>query len=49
VELRLANEAAIVAAADAVGEADYKFAEKADGEKLTALDPLLPQPAQYKN
>ncbi len=49
VELRLANEAAIVAAADAVGEAAYKFAEKADGEKLTALDPLLPQPAQYKN
>jgi formate-dependent nitrite reductase cytochrome c552 subunit len=49
VELRLANRGAIEAAADAVGEAAYKFAEEADGEKFTALDPLLPQPAQYKN
>jgi hypothetical protein len=49
VELRLGNTAAIVAAADAVGKAAYKFAEEADGEKLTALDPLLPQPTQYKN
>ncbi len=49
VELRLENEAAIVAAADAVGEAAYRFAEEADGEKFTALDPLLPQPDKYKN
>jgi hypothetical protein len=49
VELRLANRAAIEAAADAVGEAAYKFAEEADGEKLAALDPLLPEPGQYKN
>ncbi|HJQ80608.1 MAG TPA: cytochrome c family protein, partial [Lacipirellulaceae bacterium] len=49
VELRLQNSAAIAAAADAVGEAAYKFAEKADGERLVALDPMLPQPAAYKN
>jgi hypothetical protein len=49
VELRLANQAAIVAAADAVGKATYKFAEEADGNKLAAIDALLPQPAQYKN
>jgi Cytochrome c554 and c-prime len=49
VELRLENQAAIVAAADAVSNAAYKFAEVADGNKLAALDPLLPQPDQYKN
>lgn len=49
VELRLDNSAAIVTAADAVGKAAYKFAEEADGNQLSALDPLLPQPAQYKN
>jgi hypothetical protein len=48
-ELRLENQAAIVAAADAVGEAAYQFAENVDGNTLAALDPLLPQPAQYKN
>jgi hypothetical protein len=48
VEVRLGNQAAIVAAADAVGKAAYKFAEEADGNKLAALDPLLPQPAHYK-
>jgi hypothetical protein len=49
VELRLENEAAIVAAADAVGEAAYRFAEEAGGENLAALDSLLPQPDRYKN
>lgn len=49
VELRLDNSAAILAAADAVGKAAYTFAEEADGNKLTAMDPLLPQPGQYKN
>jgi hypothetical protein len=49
VELRLANRDAIEAAADAVGEAAFKFAEEADGEKLAALDSLLPEPGQYKN
>ena len=49
VELRLNNQAAIVAAADAVGKAAREFAEKADGKKLAAVDPLLPPPSQYKN
>jgi hypothetical protein len=49
VELRLENQAAILAAANAVAEAAYKFADEADGDKLAALDPLLPKPAQYKN
>jgi hypothetical protein len=49
VELRLGNRAAIVAAADAVGKAAYKFADEADGNRLAALDPLIPQPSQFKN
>ena len=49
VELRLGNEAAIVAAADAVGQAAYELAAEADGNRLAALDPLLPQPSQYKD
>ncbi len=49
VELRLNNKAAIVAAADTVGKAAFAFAEQADGNRLAALDPLIPQPAQYKN
>ena len=49
VELRLGNAAAIVAAAEAVGNAAYDFAEQADGERLAAIDPLLPDPSQYRN
>ena len=49
VELRLGNKEAIIAAADAVGKAAYEFAEQADGKRLAAIDPLLPQPSQYKN
>jgi hypothetical protein len=49
VELRLGNTNAIVAAADAVGKAGYEFAAKADGERLAALDVMLPQQEQYKN
>jgi hypothetical protein len=49
VELRLGNKDAIVAAADAVGKAAYTFAADADGNRLSALDPLIPQPGQYKN
>jgi hypothetical protein len=49
VELRLDNKAAILAAADAVGQTAYAFAEQTDGNRLAALDPLIPQPAQYKN
>jgi hypothetical protein len=49
VELRLGNKEAIIAAADAVGNAAKEFAEKADGGKLAAIDPLLPPPSAYKN
>jgi len=49
VELRLGNSAAITAAADEVGKAAYEFAEKADGNKLTAIDAMLPQSGQYRN
>jgi hypothetical protein len=48
VELRLGNSAAIRDAADAVGAAAYRFADEADGNRLEALDALLPQPTQYK-
>jgi hypothetical protein len=48
-ELRLGNTDAIKAAADAVGVAAHQFADEADGNRLAALDPLLPQPDQYKN
>jgi len=49
VELRLGNATKIVTAADEVGKAAYEFAEKADGERLAAIDTLLPQATQYKN
>jgi hypothetical protein len=49
VELRLGNQGTIVAAADAVGKAAYQFAAEADGNRLSTLDPLIPQPSQYKN
>jgi hypothetical protein len=48
VELRLGNQAAIIAAADAVGKAANEFALQADGNKLAAIDPLLPPPSSYK-
>ena len=48
VELRLGNANAIMAAADAIGNVAYEFADKADGNKLASLDALLPQPNQYK-
>ena len=49
VELRLGNKDAVLAAAGEVGKAAYLFAEKADGNWLSALDSLLPKPDQYKN
>lgn len=49
VELRLGNQAAILAAADAVGKAANDFALHAEGVRLAPVDPLLPSPAQYKN
>lgn len=47
-ELKLGNAEAIVAAADAVGDAAYAFAERADGARLAAIDDLLPPPETYK-
>jgi hypothetical protein len=49
VELRLGNATAIAAAADTVGKAAYEFAERADGNRLAAIDSLLPSSNQYKN
>jgi hypothetical protein len=49
VELRTNNGAALTEAADKVGKAAFDFAEQADGEQLSAIDRLLPQPNQYKN
>jgi hypothetical protein len=49
VELRVNNRDALNEAADKVGKAAYDFAEKADGDHLAALDPLLPKPDQYRN
>jgi hypothetical protein len=49
VELRLGNVAAITAAADEVSKAAHEFAEKADGNSLAAIDPMLPKPEKYRN
>lgn len=49
VRLKLNNREALLAAADAIGEAAYEFAATADGAELAAIDPLLPKPDQYKN
>jgi hypothetical protein len=49
VELRLGNASAITAAADEVGRAAKELAEKADGEKLVAIDELLPSPSTYRS
>ena len=48
-ELRLGKSEAILAAADMISKAAYEFAAQADGNRLAALDPMLPQPSQYKN
>jgi hypothetical protein len=49
VEPRLNHRAALVAAADQIGQAALQFSEKADGEQLAPIDALLPQPNHYKN
>jgi hypothetical protein len=49
VELRLGNSAAITAAADEVGKAANEFAQHADGNNLSAIDPMLPSASTYKN
>jgi hypothetical protein len=49
VPLQLSQQSQLTAAADAVGKAAFKFATEVDGNTLSAVDPLLPPPAQYKN
>jgi len=48
VPLRLNQQEELLAAADAVGKAAYQFAAEADGERLTTIDPLLPDPSTYR-
>ena len=48
VEIRIANSEAILAAAEKLSGIIYQFAEQADGSQLSAIDPLLPTPEQYK-
>jgi hypothetical protein len=46
--LKLNNRETLLAAADAVSQAALEFAAVADGATLTAIDALLPPPAQFK-
>jgi hypothetical protein len=46
--LKLNQSENLLAAADAIGDAAYEFAENADGNELAALDPMIPTPDQYK-
>lgn len=46
--LRLNQQEVLNSAAETIGKAAFAFAQSADGETLAALDPLLPQPSQYK-
>jgi len=46
--LKLHQSEPLLDAAKTIGEAAFAFAEKADGNSLSALDPLLPQPNSYK-
>jgi hypothetical protein len=48
VRLKLNNRQALVAAADEVGRAAMEFAATVEGATLSAIDPLLPTPDQYK-
>ncbi len=48
VPLKLHQTKALQAAADQVGEEASAFATHADGEKLTAIDRMLPKPSEYK-
>jgi hypothetical protein len=47
-ELKLNNQAELSRAADQVGAAAKKLAADADGAKLAAVDPLIPDPSKYK-
>jgi hypothetical protein len=48
VPLKLNHQAELISAADTIGKAAFEFASTADGNILAAIDPLLPQPSQYK-
>ncbi len=48
IELRIDNRAAIVAAADIVGESANEFATTVTGDNLEAIDSLLPTTNQYR-
>ena len=48
VKLKLNNEAPLTAAADEVAAAARAFAEAHDGSAFAALDPLLPEPGDYR-
>ena len=46
--LKLNQSDALLAAAKAIGEAAFAFAQQADGNQLESLDALLPPPGSYK-
>ena len=46
--LKLNNDQALTAAADAIAAKIIEISTKYDGSQLAALDPLLPQESQYK-
>jgi hypothetical protein len=46
--LKLNQRESLLAAAKAIGQAAFAFAEKAEGKNLATIDPLLPQPTNYK-
>jgi hypothetical protein len=48
VSLKLNNEAELTAAANKVGELGRKFATAETGDKLAAIDPLIPKPDKYR-
>ena len=48
VDLKIGNEAALAAAAGTIAVATQQFAGTHDGSRLTALDQVIPQAAQYK-
>ncbi|MEO1498730.1 MAG: cytochrome c family protein [Planctomycetota bacterium] len=47
-QIKLHNADAILAAADALSDAAFAFAERADGARLAAIDDRLPAPGTYK-
>ena len=48
IDLKIGNEAALVAAAGTIAAATRTFAGTHDGSRLTALDQVIPQTEQYK-